>query len=186
MGRKASRATYISHGSATLGLNQPRHSLYLTYLLTDELTLPGALFEVHRRHLLERQRDDMGGRLPRRPRAHHTLARRAAGYHPFTCIHRRGRAYPFLATSPRSSPNHDPHRTLGNGEQMLNAVSHAANHPLLVRGCRKLRMRDVRWLAGFEHSEATRQESSEYVGEQCVVRRAASKYAGTSNWLGEK
>lgn len=47
----------------------------------------------------------------------------------------------------------------GNGEQMLNAVSHAANHPLLVRGCRKLRMRDVRWIAGFEHSEASRQES---------------------------
>ena len=69
---------------------------------------------------------------------------------------------------------------------MLNAVSHAANHPLLVRGCRKLRMRDVRWLAGFEHSEATRQESSKWLGEQCVVRRAASKYAGTSNWLGEK
>ena len=44
MGRKASRATYISHGSATLGLNQPRHSLYLTYLLTDELLLCQELF----------------------------------------------------------------------------------------------------------------------------------------------
>ena len=113
----------------------------------------------------------MGGSLARCPRAHHTLARRAAGYHPFTCIHGRGRADYTLATSPRASPNHDPHRTLGNGEQMLNAVSHAANHPLLVRGCRKLRMRDVRWLAGFEHSEATRQESSEYVGEQYVNTR---------------
>ena len=63
----------------------------------------------------------------------------------------------------RSRPNHDPppHSTPGNGEQMLNAVSHAANHPLLVRGCRKLRMRDVRWIAGFEHSEASRQERSE-------------------------
>ena len=118
---------------------------------------------MHRRHLLERQRDYMGGCLPRRPRPHHTLARRAAGYHPFACIHRRDRAGSPLATCPRSSSNHDhdPHRTPGNGEQMLNAVSHAANHPLLVRGCRKLRMRDVRWLAGFEHSEATRQESSE-------------------------
>ncbi len=67
-----------------------------------------------------------------------------------------------FSSRPRSRPNDDPppHRT-GNGEQMLNAVSHAANHPLLVRGCRKLRMRDVRWIAGFEHSEATRQERSE-------------------------
>lgn len=80
---------------------------------------------------------------------------------PYACTHWRDPADSPLPPSPRSSPNHDPHRTPGNGEQMLNAVSHAANHPLLVRGCRKLRMRDVRWLAGFEHSDATRQESSE-------------------------
>ena len=50
--------------------------------LTNRLTLPGALLEVHRRHLLERQRDHMGGGLARRPRAHHTLAGRAAALHP--------------------------------------------------------------------------------------------------------
>ena len=47
----------------------------------------------------------------------------------------------------------------GNGEQMLNAVVHATNHPLLVRHRPKLRNDDVRWLATFAQTEATRQES---------------------------
>ena len=47
----------------------------------------------------------------------------------------------------------------GNGEQMLNAVAHATNHPLLVRHRPKLRADDVHWLATFAQTEATRQES---------------------------
>ena len=47
----------------------------------------------------------------------------------------------------------------GNGEQMLNAVAHATNHPLLVRQRPKLRADDVHWLANFAQTEATRRES---------------------------
>ena len=66
-------------GCVVLGPNQPKT---LPTFHTNRLTLPGALLEVHRRHLLERQRDHMGGGLARRPRAHHTLAGRAAALHP--------------------------------------------------------------------------------------------------------
>ena len=48
-----------------------------------------------------------------------------------------------------------------NGEQMLNAVAHAANHPLLVRHRAKLRIEDVRWLAEFTFTAETRRESEE-------------------------
>ena len=76
-------------------------------LLTNRLPLPGALLEVHRRHLLERQRDDMGGGLARRPRAHHTLAGRAAALHPI--FHASsGLTIPTIPrATPQAYPCHD-------------------------------------------------------------------------------
>jgi len=80
VGRKVlGRSRDVLHGMCGAG-SEPTQTL--TASLTNRLTLPGALLEVHRRHLLERQRDDMGGGLARRPRAHHTLAGRAAALQP--------------------------------------------------------------------------------------------------------
>ena len=84
MGRKVlGRSRDVLHGMCGAG-SEPTQTL--TSFLTNRLTLPGALLEVHRRHLLERQRDDMGGGLARRPRAHHTLAGRAAALHPYSML----------------------------------------------------------------------------------------------------
>ena len=103
MGRKVlGRSRDVLHGMCGAG-SEPTQTL--TSFLTNRLTLPGALLEVHRRHLLERQRDDMGGGLARRPRAHHTLAGRATALLPV-----------FHASSgltiPTIPPRHTPGRPL--------------------------------------------------------------------------
>ena len=54
----------------------------------------------------------------------------------------------------------------GHGEQMLNAEVHAKALPNLVRARASLKLADVRWLAGFEHTEASRRESSD-LRERC-------------------
>ena len=49
--------------------------------------------------------------------------------------------------------------TAGHGEQILNATVHARALPQLVRARARLKMADIRWLVGFEHTDASRAES---------------------------